>query len=145
LALRKGDVRRTILLEDFFIAYGKQDRQPGEFVAAVKIPVTNPDVTLRCYKISKRFDQDISAVCAAFFSSSAQIRFGFGGMAETPARARKAEAANRLGVDAACEALAKDFQPLSDHRASSWYRLTIAQNLLRKFHEGRSPREIFLG
>jgi xanthine dehydrogenase small subunit len=68
-----------------------------------------------------------------------------GGLAATPARAPKTEIAYARGVEAACEALAKDFQPLSDHRASSWYRLTVAQNLLRKFHEGRSPREIFLG
>jgi xanthine dehydrogenase small subunit len=145
LVLQRGKATREVALEKFYTGYRRTVLKPAEFIRAIRIPKVPKGARFAAYKISKRFDQDISAVCAAFFSSSAQIRFGFGGMAETPARARKAEAAYRLGVDAACEALAKDFQPLSDHRASSWYRLTIAQNLLRKFHEGRSPREIFLG
>jgi xanthine dehydrogenase small subunit len=70
-------------------------------------------------------------------------RFAFGGMAATPARARKAEAAYAGGVEASCSALAEDFAPISDQRASAWYRLTAAQNLLRKFDAGVSCREIF--
>src|SRR6185295_1237360 len=95
------------------------------------------------YKLSKRFDQDISAVCAAFHvNPSGKARFGFGGMAATPARARKAEAAYGKGVEAACSALAEDFSPLSDQRASAWYRIRTAQALLRKFHAGASSRAL---
>src|SRR6185295_19917137 len=95
------------------------------------------------YKLSKRFDQDISAVCAAFHvSPSGKARFGFGGMAATPSRARQAEAAYAKGVEAACTALAADFSPISDARASAWYRIRTAQALLRKFHAGASSRAL---
>jgi hypothetical protein len=96
LHLRKGDSRRTLPLEDFFLDYGKQDRAPGEFVEAVSIPV-QPD-RLRVYKLSKRFDQDISAVCGAFNvtvedGTVTAARIAFGGMAGTPKRATHVEAA----------------------------------------------------
>ncbi len=88
LHLRQGDARRSLPLEDFFVGYGKQDRRPGEFVEAVSFP-RQPD-RLRCYKLSKRFDQDISAVCGCFVirvegGTVAQARIAFGGMAGTPA------------------------------------------------------------
>jgi xanthine dehydrogenase small subunit len=87
LHLRHGDARRSLPLEDFFLAYGKQDRRPGEFVEAVSFP-RQPD-RLRCYKLSKRFDQDISAVCGCFVirvdnGTVAEARIAFGGMAGTP-------------------------------------------------------------
>ncbi|MGS4946951.1 xanthine dehydrogenase small subunit [Meridianimarinicoccus sp. RP-17] len=144
LHLRRGDTRRTLPLEDFFIAYGKQDRAPGEFVEAVTIP-RQPD-RLRCYKISKRVDQDISAVCGCFNitvtdGAVASARIAFGGMAGIPKRAAAVEAAlvgkpwTAATVTAAIPAFAQDFQPLSDMRASADYRLTVAQNLLwRAFH-----------
>jgi CO/xanthine dehydrogenase FAD-binding subunit len=96
LHLRKGDTRRDLPLEDFFLDYGKQDRAPGEFVEAVSIPV-QPD-RLRVYKLSKRFDQDISAVCGAFNvtvedGTVTEARIAFGGMAGTPKRAAHVEAA----------------------------------------------------
>lgn len=144
LVLRHGDRYRELALEDFFQDYGRQDRQPGEFVAAIKVPVANPDVVLRCYKIAKRFDQDISAVLGAFALALEgkrvrDIRICYGGMAGIPKRAETAEALlagqnwSREAVEAACAALERDYQPISDMRASAAYRLKVARNLLRKF------------
>ncbi|MCR9068382.1 MAG: xanthine dehydrogenase small subunit [Rhodobacteraceae bacterium] len=145
LHLRHGDARREMPLEDFFLDYGKQDRAPGEFVEAVSVPV-QPD-RLRCYKISKRFDQDISALCGCFNLTVTDgivtgARIAFGGMAGIPKRAAAVEAA-LLGkpwtldtVTAALPRFAEDFTPLSDMRASSGYRLRTAQGLLiRYFHD----------
>ncbi len=142
LHLRKGDLRRDLPLEAFFIDYGKQDRAPGEFVTGVTIPKSAPG--LRCYKLSKRFDQDISAVCGAFDISVQDgkvqaARIAFGGMAGIPKRASAVEVAligqpwTEATVEAALPAFAADFQPLSDMRASAAYRLTTAQNMLRRY------------
>lgn len=142
LHLRKGDTRRSLPIEDFFIDYGKQDRAPGEFVEAVTIPASAPD--LRCYKLSKRFDQDISAVCACFNVTRdngvvTAARIAFGGMAGTPKRATHAETAllgqawEGASVRAAMDALRKDFQPLTDMRASAEYRMLAAQNLMERY------------
>ncbi|MES2666575.1 MAG: xanthine dehydrogenase small subunit [Pseudomonadota bacterium] len=145
LHLRRGEVRRAMPLEDFFIEYRRQDRQPGEFVEAVTIPTDAPN--LRCYKISKRFDQDISAVCGCFNLTITggivtKARIAFGGMAGIPKRAAQAEAAmvgqafSLTSIAAAAAAMAGDFQAMSDMRASAAYRLTVAQNLLtRYFHD----------
>jgi xanthine dehydrogenase small subunit len=145
LHLRHGDARRDLPMEDFFLDYGRQDRAPGEFVEAVSVPV-QPD-RLRCYKISKRFDQDISALCGCFNLTVTDgivtgARIAFGGMAGIPKRAAAVEAA-LLGkpwtldtVTAALPRFAEDFTPLSDMRASSGYRLRTAQGLLmRYFHD----------
>ena len=140
--LRRGDARREMPLEEFFIDYGKQDRQPGEFVEAVSLPESSD--SFRVYKISKRFDQDISAVCAAFDVTVeggivTALRTGFGGMAATPKRACAFEAAligkswSMASVEAALPALAQDFTPLSDMRASAQYRLKAAQGLARRY------------
>ena len=140
--LRKGGTRRDIPLEDFFVAYGKQDRQPGEFVEAITIP-KQPD-RLRCYKLSKRFDQDISAVCGCLSINVREgrvldARLAYGGMAGTPMRAAQAEAALRGAafdestVQAAMAAMASDFAPLTDMRASAAYRLKSAQNMLLRY------------
>jgi xanthine dehydrogenase small subunit len=144
LTLRRGGSRRSMALEDFFIAYGKQDRAPGEFVESVRIPRPGPDSLIAITKLSKRFDSDISAVCGAIHlkldgSHVTSARIAFGGMAGTPARAAKAEAAltgqplNEASIEAAIAALAEDYQPLSDLRGSSAYRLQAAGNLLRRF------------
>ena len=98
LTLRRGNERREMPLEDFFIAYGKQDRAPGEFVETVYVPRLHEDARFACYKLSKRFDQDISAVMGAFLvrlerGKVAEARIAFGGMAATPKRAAAAEAA----------------------------------------------------
>jgi len=144
LQLRRGKERRTIPLEDFFVAYGRQDRQPGEFVEKVIIPKPSADQSFRCYKLSKRFDQDISAVCGAFSATLSdgnvtQIRICFGGMAGTPLRAGKCEAALAGGpwtetrVRAAMDVLEQDYAPLTDMRGSAGYRMRAARNLLLKF------------
>jgi len=144
LVLRRGDRLRELALEDFFLDYGKQDRQPGEFVVAVEVPVADPGCIVHCYKISKRFDQDITASLGAFAltlqgGEVADIRICFGGMAPVPKRARQAEAAlkgkpwTREIVEGACWVLSEDYTPISDMRASARYRLRVAQNLLRKF------------
>ncbi|MBY4894977.1 xanthine dehydrogenase small subunit [Rhodobacteraceae bacterium N5(2021)] len=142
LHLRHGDARRDLPLEEFFLSYGKQDLAPGEFVEAVSLPAQSD--TLRVYKLSKRFDQDISAVCGAFNLSVEggmikTARIAFGGMAGTPKRATAVEKA-LLGADfseasarAALPAFAQDFAPLSDMRASSVYRLEAARNMLLRY------------
>ena len=134
---------RVVPLDEFYTGYRKTVLAPGEYIRAIRLPKLSRAARFAVYKISKRFDQDISAVCAAFHVDATQARFGFGGMAATPSRAPRAEAAFAHGVEPACAALAQDFQPLSDARASAWYRLSVAQNLLRKFARGVSPREIF--
>ncbi len=142
LTLRCGQTHREIPLENFFIAYGKQDRRPGEFVESIFIPA-QPD-TLRCYKITKRFDQDISALCGCFNltitnGTITNARIAFGGMATIPKRAAAVEAVlinkpfTRASIGAALPAFATDFQPISDMRASAEYRLQVAQNLLLKY------------
>ena len=145
LTLRRGDRRRSLPLEDFFLDYGRQDRAPDEFVESVAIPAPDPRDRFAVYKISKRRDEDISAVCAAFRlrlegGRVTQARLAFGGMAATPRRAAAAEAAlvgqpwDAASVKAAAAALAGDFTPLSDWRASAQYRATVAANLLQRFH-----------
>jgi xanthine dehydrogenase small subunit len=144
LRLRHNESERHMPLEDFFIAYGKQDRLPGELVWRIDVPKLKANEAFRAYKISKRFDQDISAVMSAFrFTlegrSIASARIAFGGMAATPKRAAQAEAALRgasLDDEAtwvtAIAALAQDYQPIADMRASAAYRMDVAQGLLRK-------------
>ncbi|MFL5332556.1 MAG: xanthine dehydrogenase small subunit [Geminicoccaceae bacterium] len=145
LQLRRGGEHRSLPLEEFFIAYGKQDRRPGEFVLSVTVPRPAAGSRYRAYKISKRFDQDISAVMAAFQlrldgDRVAEARLAFGGMAATPRRAAHAEAAivgrswTEATVEAGMAALGQDFQPISDMRASAGYRLAVARNLLRRLH-----------
>lgn len=137
LHLRRGDLRRDLPLEAFFLDYGKQDRAPGEFVEAVTVP-KRPD-RLRVHKLSKRFDQDISAVCGAFYLTRegdrvTGARIAFGGMAGTPKRAFATEAALIDGATLAQAqaALATDFTPLSDMRASAAYRMRAAQAMLAR-------------
>lgn len=142
VTLQQGASARTVSLDDFYTGYRKTVLRPGEFIRSVRVPKLAQGARFAAYKISRRFDQDISAVCAAFHVDSEKARFAFGGMAATPARARRAEAAFSSSIEESCAALAEDFKPLSDHRASAWYRLTVAQNLLRKFAHAYSPRAI---
>ena len=144
LELQRGETIRRLPLEDFFLAYRKQDRQAGEFVSAVEIQKPGPNTAFKAYKVTKRFDEDISAVLGAFAFEIenrrvSSARLAFGGMAGIPARARNAEGfAVGLRLDdettwaGPLTALALDFEPLSDMRASATYRATIARNLLRK-------------
>jgi len=145
LTLRSGSARRTIPLADFFIDYGKQDRAPGEFVESVEIPLPRADDRFAAYKISKRRDEDISAVAAGIRvrldadGRVAEAAIAFGGMAATPKRAANAEAAlvgqpfGEAAIGAAMAALERDFTPLTDWRASAEYRMLAARNLLRRF------------
>jgi xanthine dehydrogenase small subunit len=144
LVLQRGAAIRELALEDFFIAYGRQRREPSEFVRAVRVPKLAAGEAFRCYKVSKRFDQDISAVLGAFKlrldgPRIAGARIAFGGMAATPARAKAAETAlvgadlaDPAAADSACERLGFDFTPITDQRASASYRMQVARGLLRK-------------
>ena len=154
IRLRSRSGARDLALEDFYLGYRKTALAAGEFVESVAVAKPQPNSRFAVYKLSKRFDQDISAVLAAFHVAVdgdvvAGARIAYGGMAAIPARARKTEAAligKRLtDMDAAVAALAEDFQPLSDMRASAGYRLLAAQNLLRKFcHEAATGKAIRL-
>jgi xanthine dehydrogenase small subunit len=141
VSLRRGSTSLSYPLEDYFVAYGRQLREPDQFVEAVTVPKIPAGRIFRVYKLSKRFDQDISAVCAGISigvesGRVTDARIAFGGMAATPKRAAAAEAAlagqpwSEATVRAAAEALAQDFQPIDDMRASAAYRLKAAQNLL---------------
>jgi xanthine dehydrogenase small subunit len=145
LVLRQGARVRRLALNDFYLDYMKNRLEPGEFVQAIEVPRRGQRAQqVRAYKISKRFDCDISALCAGLAieldgDRVASVRLAFGGMAATVRRAEGAEAA-MLGkpwtdatLRAAQVALALDFKPLSDMRASSAYRLQVAQNLLHRF------------
>jgi xanthine dehydrogenase small subunit len=136
---------RALPLEELYLAYMKNAIAPDEVLVAVEIPLPAPSLRFRTYKVSKRFDSDISAVCAAFAlridgDHIADARVAFGGMAATPKRAAQTEAAlcgkkwNEATVQAAMNALAIDYAPLSDMRASNEYRLRMAQNLLYRFY-----------
>ena len=147
LTLRRERTRRTMPLENFFIAYGRQDREASEFVESIFVPAPEPGAILKVYKVAKRFDQDISSVCGAFKLSFrrtggrsvvAGARICFGGMAGTPLRARECEAFlqdkpwDEVTVAAAAEILRAEYTPISDWRASAGYRSRLAGNLLRK-------------
>jgi xanthine dehydrogenase small subunit len=151
LHLRSGDEERALPLEDFFIAYGRQDRQPGEIVVGLTVALPQTASDFAVHKVSKRFDDDISAVCGAFHicvehGVIRSARIAFGGIAATPKRALSVERAligqpwTRATIDAALTAFAHDFEPIDDMRASAAYRLRVAQNLLvRTFIERTAP------
>ncbi len=143
VTLRRGSQRREIALADFFIDYGKQDRMPGEFVEAVHVPLPSADALYAIHKVSKRREEDITAVLGAFHltfdgTKVASARIAFGGMAATPRRARSVEAAligkdwSEATVEAALPCFEDDFKPISDMRASADYRMMAAKNLLRR-------------
>tara|TARA_R110002051_G_scaffold147150_4_gene219922 strand:- start:10053 stop:11510 length:1458 start_codon:yes stop_codon:yes gene_type:complete len=145
VTLRRGGVRRVVKLEDFFIAYGKQDREKGEFVESVSVPVPGTDELFGVHKVTKRRDEDITATLGAFRVKIADgvvatAVIAYGGMAATPKRAKAIEAA-LIGkpwtletVEAALGKFEEDFQPLTDWRASADYRMLAAKNLLKRFY-----------
>ena len=149
VTLRSASGRRTLPLEDFFVAYGKQDRQPGEFVESVAVPRPGATDLVQITKLSRRFDSDISAVCGAIRLALdgdriVSARVAFGGMAATPRRAPACEAAlagQPLApetIERAAQALRQDFTPLDDVRGSAPYRLEAAGGLLwRLWHRHR--------
>jgi xanthine dehydrogenase small subunit len=144
VVLRGPAGQRAMPLEALYLDYMKKDMQADEFVEAVRIPLPHAGQRFRTYKLAKRFDQDISAVCAAFSITLAgdtisDIRIAYGGMAATPKRATLTEAALRGQVwsesvlENAVALMTDDYKPLSDMRASSEYRMKTSQNLLRRF------------
>jgi len=144
VVLRKGARIRRLPLTEFYLDYMKNQLQAGEFVQALAVPLAAMQRQVRAYKISKRFDCDISALCAGLAveldgDAVKQVRIAFGGMAATVKRATAAEAVltgqawSQENVKRAQAALAQDFKPLSDMRASAGYRLQVAQNLLQRF------------
>jgi xanthine dehydrogenase small subunit len=151
IRLRSGATTRELPLQDFFLAYGKQDREKGEIVTHVIIPRPSADAFVAAEKISKRFEQDISAVSGGFFvrvhaARVVEVRLAFGGMAGVPKRAAMAEEAllgaawTEASIELACDRLAEDFAPLSDWRSSAEYRLDSARGaLLRFFREQANP------
>ncbi len=145
LVLRLGNDTREIQLDDFYIDYQVSELRPGEFIERIRIPLPEDNVVLRSHKLSKRFDQDISAVCIAYRlkledDRVASFRMACGGLAATIRRAFHCEAEiegerwNDETLTRAINALQKDFEPISDMRASAGYRLKAAQNLLRRFY-----------
>ncbi len=145
IVLRRGRRVRSMPLEDFYLDYMRNRLDPGEFVQALEVPRQGGRAqAVRAYKISKRFDCDISAVCAALAieldgECITSARLAYGGMAATVRRAAQAEAAllgrpwTEAAMQAAKAALAQDYTPLTDMRASAGYRLQVAQNLLHRF------------
>jgi xanthine dehydrogenase small subunit len=144
ITLRQGAARRTIPVQDYFIDYGKQDRSPGEFLETIHIPRPGAGQRDAAYKVSKRRDEDIASLAVGISvtvtgGTITACRIAFGGMAATPKRAAAAEAAllgqqwSEAAFEGAADALAGDFTPLSDWRASAGYRMLAAQNLLRRF------------
>jgi xanthine dehydrogenase small subunit len=141
LLLQRGEQLRRLPIEDFYVDYMKNRLQPGEFLRAIELPLPAPRQLVRGWKVSKRFDSDISAVCGVFALDldGLQVRsarLAYGGLAATVKRAAAAEAAlvgrpwQEASVRAAMAALADDYTPLSDMRASAGYRMRVAQNLL---------------
>ena len=145
LVLRKGGGTRRMALEDFYLDYQRTALTPGEFLERILIPLPQAGALVRSYKISKRFDQDISAVCGAYRLSISDgtiddIRIAYGGVAAIPKRAKSCEQSlignpwNENTVQAALTSLDRDFNPITDMRASAAYRRLITKNLLYKFY-----------
>ena len=145
LRLRLGSQSRLIALQDLYLDYMKNAMRRGEFIEALIVPQRDTSLQVQCYKLSKRFDQDISAVCAAFAlrldgGKVSDIKVAFGGMAAIPKRARATENClrdkswNEDNIQLAMRQVTQDFQPLSDMRASAAYRGQAAANLLYRFY-----------
>jgi xanthine dehydrogenase small subunit len=145
LVIRSAAGAREVALDEFYHGYRNNDLGPGEFIECIRLPLPGPGTSLRCYKLSKRFDQDISALCVAFRleleeDRVASIRIACGGLAATVRRATQCEQAmtgrpwTEDTVAAGMAAFASDFEPISDMRASAAYRLQAGQNLLRRLY-----------
>jgi xanthine dehydrogenase small subunit len=152
LLLRRGAVQRELPLDQFYVDYMKNRLEAGEWLQSIIIPPQPVAQQLRAWKLSKRFDSDISSLCGAFALGLqgdlvSQARLAFGGMAATVKRAAAAEAAmlgqpwNEATLLAAQAALAHDFKPLTDLRASAGYRLDAARGLLRRLWLQTRPHQ----
>jgi xanthine dehydrogenase small subunit len=147
--LRRGDQSRSLPLDEFYLGYQKKALAAGEFVTAVRVPLPGRGYAVASYKVSKRFDQDISAVCGAYAlklsdGTVTDARIAYGGMAAVPQRAFRTEASllgkpwSETTIEHASHSIVEDYTPLSDVRASSGYRLKIAGNLLKRFYHEHS-------
>jgi len=138
------DLKKTkvLFLDNFFINYRETKLKKGQFIHSIRIPLFEKNI-FKAYKVSKRFDDDISSICAAFNlkivkSKIENVRIAYGGMAAIPKRAIFCEKVllkslvNSETIKKAKEALEKDFKPISDVRASGLYRMEVAKNLLEK-------------
>ena len=158
LVLRGAEGAREMPIGDFFLDYRRTDLRPGEVIEAVRVPRLAPGEVFRTYKVSKRYDQDISAVIGAYRLTLADgrvtdARIAYGGMAATPKRARHAERALIGGswdgeaVEGAKRAMEDDFEPIDDFRAGARYRAAVAANLLERLHlqtaGGDAPTGVF--
>jgi xanthine dehydrogenase small subunit len=144
VVLRCGNAAREMPLEDFYLGYRKTALARGEFVEAIRVPQRPANLLLRAYKVSKRYDQDISAVFACFALALdgeriASARIGCGGVAPIPKRAVATErvlAGQRWSdaiADSAVRTLDAEFSPIDDMRATAGYRRAVLGNLLRRF------------
>ncbi|KAA0700576.1 xanthine dehydrogenase small subunit [Neorhizobium sp. P12A] len=154
--LRSASGTRTVALEDYFITYGKQDRAKTEFIESIFVPYPPAESQFAVYKITKRRDEDITAVLGAFrltldeTGNVTDITIAYGGMAGIPKRARTVEAEllgkpwTEANINAARAAFDTDFQPLTDWRATAEYRQLTAKNLLIRFYLETSgaPQEL---
>tara|TARA_E500000331_G_scaffold65638_1_gene60280 strand:- start:75 stop:1142 length:1068 start_codon:yes stop_codon:yes gene_type:complete len=142
VVLQSSKKTQTLFLDSFFIGYRKTKLKKGQFIHSIRIPLFQKNI-FKAYKVSKRFDDDISSVCAAFNLEMVKgkiqsIRIAYGGMAAIPKRATHCEKVlvNSLmteqTIHKAKQALEKDFNPISDMRASRSYRMEVAKNLLEK-------------
>lgn len=145
LVLRSGNRKRPVSISDFYLDYQETALQPGEFLERILVPLRDNDTQVQSYKVSKRFDQDISAICAAYSlkrsgANIADIKIAYGGLAAVPKRALYCEA--RLGamewnedtIQTGIEALHEDFSPISDMRSTAEYRRKVCGNLLKRFY-----------
>ena len=150
VVLRQGRTERSLPLEALYSGYREKTLRRGELVRAVRIPLPREGRVVASYKVSKRFDQDISAVCAAFAITVrndviTEARIAYGGMAAIPRRAAAAEGALQgrpltpATIRAAIDALPTDFAPIGDMRASAAYRLRVAGALLERFLDEHGP------
>ena len=155
ITIENNKIKKTIKLKDFFVSYRKTKLKKKDFISSIKIPIYTKNI-FKAYKISKRFDDDISSVCASFNfeiknKKIKNVKIAFGGMSSIPKRAKYCEKtlenkefSNKI-LDKAKESLMKDFSPISDMRASKEYRIEIAKNLLTKvFAEIQNKNQIEL-
>ncbi len=145
LVLRQDDRKRELSLSDFYLDFQKTVLEPGEFVERILVPLRHSDTQVQSYKVSKRFDQDISAICGAYSlrrdgAGIADIRIAYGGLAVVPKRALNCEASlkgkdwNEDTVRSGIKALGEDFSPITDMRSTAEYRRTVCGNLLKRFY-----------
>ncbi|MCZ6894800.1 MAG: xanthine dehydrogenase small subunit [Gammaproteobacteria bacterium] len=145
LVLRRGVQTRELSLSDFYLDYQKTALEPGEFLERILVPLRRDDTHVQSYKVSKRFDQDISAICGAYSlrcngAGVEEIRIAYGGVAVVPKRAVKCEAQlkgrqwNEDAVQSGIKALGEEFTPITDMRSTADYRRRVCGNLLKRFY-----------